>query len=204
MYLTRKASIVIIILLALPFGKASPQSAPTDPSSVDLDQIGRDYNENAVAADLRYKGKFLTLAGKVVSVQDDRFYKGMVGRIELESRIYTNGNSWYCSFDTNQANAISQVRKGQIVILKGQFVRFLNFYHCAVVSAVDPPTEPEPPDGVPIDFRFFDSVTTTTRADAAGRPISTQTKNLCINGRGVVTSIVPSTVSGDTPAVRTI
>lgn len=200
----KKLGYSLLALTLLLCGKVSPQSVPTIPPSADLDQIGKDYSENAVAADLRYKGKILTVTGKVRSIQNESFYKGMVGRIELESRTYTNGNSWYCSFDTDRTKEIAKVHNGQIVVLKGQFVRFLNFYHCAVVSVADPPAEPDPPDGVPIDFSFFDSITTTTRADAAGRPISTQTKNLCIKGRGVVTSIAPSNVSGNTPAVRTI
>lgn len=73
----------------------SAQSVPNN-SPLDLDQIGKEYGKNAVNADLLYKGKVLTVRGKVVSIGNGSVYKGTVGSVRFKSYIVNGGNSWSC------------------------------------------------------------------------------------------------------------
>jgi TonB family protein len=111
------------------------QSVPNN-SPLDLDQIGKEYGKNAVNADLLYKGKILTVRGKVVSIGNGSVYKGMVGSVRFKSYIVNGGNSWSCAFDAHRVEDIAKIRKDDFVVFSGQLVSFLNFHHCTLISDV--------------------------------------------------------------------
>ncbi len=88
-----------------------------------LTQIGNDYGDNPVNAALVYRGKFLTVRGTVESI---------AGIIQFEGD--PRANTWNCAYDRDSIAEIAKVRKGDVVVLRGQLVSFLNFHHCAVIS----------------------------------------------------------------------
>lgn len=92
---------------------AAPVTSPDGVLSVGAVRLWRDYDENEVAADARYKGKRLSVTGTLVSVERD--YEG---RPVLH---LMGGNPIFMTMATlNKADlpAAAQLRKGDQVVVR--------------------------------------------------------------------------------------
>lgn len=90
--------------------KAVPQVVVTSAN------ISKEYSENEVAADAKYKGKLIEISGKVYSIDNGLFDNEII--IRLSDGKYDLNNSWCYMKESEREKAIS-LKKGQQVTLIG-------------------------------------------------------------------------------------
>jgi hypothetical protein len=83
------------------------------PTSVTIDEVGKDYDESPRQADERYKDKILEVSGIVKTVE--RFGLGR-GRIVFKA----GGSLVVCEFSGKELAELSKAREGQAVVIRGR------------------------------------------------------------------------------------
>lgn len=90
--------------------KAVPQVTVTSAT------ISKEYSENEVAADAKYKGKLIEISGKVSSIDNGTFDNEII--IRLSDGKYDINNAWCYMKESEREKAIA-LKKGQQVTLIG-------------------------------------------------------------------------------------
>ncbi len=104
-------------------------SAVPTPTAVSAQQLIGDYAANELAADLKYKGKWVVISGGTVDEvrSFNRYGAGEYGtsveqnalRLERRSGDYTSPRL-YCFFDKDKIGQFATVKKGDAVTLEGR------------------------------------------------------------------------------------
>ncbi len=79
--------------------------------------LSKEYSENEVAADQKYKGKLVEISGKITSVDNDTFDDGMI--VRLSDGKYDVNNAW-CYMKESERDKVLAFKKGQQVTLIGK------------------------------------------------------------------------------------
>lgn len=79
--------------------------------------ISKEYSENEVSADVKYKGKLIEISGKVASVDNGTFDNEMIVRIS--DGKYDINNTW-CYMKESEREKVLAFKKGQQVVLIGK------------------------------------------------------------------------------------
>ena len=86
------------------------------PISVTSASIFKEYSENEVAADAKYKGKLIEISGKVVSVDNGTFDDEII--VRLSDGQYDFSGPW-CYMKESERDKVLALKKGQQVVLIG-------------------------------------------------------------------------------------
>ena len=78
--------------------------------------LSKDYSENEVAADAKYKGKLIEVSGKVTGVDNGLVDNEMI--VKLSDGQYDIAGPW-CYMKDNEKDKVLQFKKGQQVTLIG-------------------------------------------------------------------------------------
>lgn len=115
--------VLIVVGLACGDGKSDttqkPAADPNEkPIEVKAPDLTKEYNENELAADGKYKGKLLSVSGKVSEIAETF---GTIS-VDLEGHKESGINllSVKCSFDDSQKEAVSKLKKGQQATVIGR------------------------------------------------------------------------------------
>lgn len=95
-----------------------PSSNSTNSSSLTVSQLLDDYKKDSSAADKKYKGKTISVTGKVEVSDKDKKGNWMIAFMRPGSTAPKDGMV-ICSFDKSQESRVSSVKKGDIVTLQG-------------------------------------------------------------------------------------
>jgi hypothetical protein len=87
-------------------------AAPEQLTTVTASQLARDYEENTVAADQKYKGKKFIVTGTVSDINTD-----IMGRPYVTLRGTNEFMAPHFSFDKSAGNQLAKLRKGVKVTL---------------------------------------------------------------------------------------
>lgn len=79
--------------------------------------LSKEYSENEVAADQKYKDKLVEISGKITSVDNDTFDDGMI--VRLSDGKYDVNNAW-CYMKESERDKVLAFKKGQQVTLIGK------------------------------------------------------------------------------------
>lgn len=109
---------LLLAVFALACGPSKPVTPPPPPVAVDLGELSDAYHANPVAADERYKGRILTVSGRIADIVDD-------GKYLFAELPTTHGNVLRCFFrDEAGRAAIAELRKGEAATLSGENAGF--------------------------------------------------------------------------------
>jgi hypothetical protein len=98
------------------------------------DTIVQDYTDNAIAADVKYKGKELTIEGTIADFGIDdsdgtpAIYLGSGGILEAV----------HCMFPKSAINQLSKLKKGQQLRIKGILLGFSIVPHLKKAKIINP------------------------------------------------------------------
>jgi hypothetical protein len=121
---SRRRRIVAPALFALVAAGCGGEAAPSEPElEVEAKQLVRAYRENEVAADYRYRGKFVRIKGKVSDISKGPF-GGLV--VTLAGPLLSFGDV-ECKFDDSHEAALAKLRPGDWIHVIGRVEgRFAN------------------------------------------------------------------------------
>lgn len=111
------AAVLIYLVLGCS-GKAS-NTAATAPASdakpiaVDAKVLTKEYDTNDLAADGKFKGKLLAVSGKIESIAET------MGNVTVHVEGHNVVLDVICSFEADQRDAVSKLKKGQATTLIG-------------------------------------------------------------------------------------
>lgn len=93
------------------------ESAPAVPNVIVTSaNISKEYSENEVAADAKYKGKTIEMSGKVTSIDNGISDNEMI--VRLSDGQYDINNAW-CYMNEGERDKVLALKKGQQVTLIG-------------------------------------------------------------------------------------
>ncbi len=79
--------------------------------------LSKEYSENEVSADAKYKGKLIEISGKMTSVDNGTFDNEMI--VRLSDGKYDMNNAW-CYMKESEREKVLTLKKGQQVTLIGK------------------------------------------------------------------------------------
>jgi hypothetical protein len=136
------AFIVLISVIVGISGGGEPSSLPNGteitPITVNAEQLCQAYDANQVAADALYKNKILKVSGVVDDIGRD-----WLGYAEVELRgaeYSTRRYTVQCTFSTQNEYLVTQLSKGQSVIIQGtcdgreMFLYAVSLKNCTIVK----------------------------------------------------------------------
>lgn len=116
-------TIVLLLFIGLACGgSATKPTQAVDPNEkpidVKADALTKEYDQNELSADGKYKGKLLSVSGKVTDIAETF---GTIS-VDLEGHKESGINllSIKCSFADSQKDAVSKLKKGQQATLIGR------------------------------------------------------------------------------------
>jgi hypothetical protein len=113
----RKCLVAVVITLQ---GCGDVPSGPV--LDVEAKRLVKDYEENEVGADERYKGKVVRIKGEV-----DEISKGVFGGLSVTLNGPFLGGDVVCKFDDSEKAALAKLQPGDKVAIIGRVSgRFLN------------------------------------------------------------------------------
>lgn len=90
-------------------------AAPTEkPIAVQAKALTKEYDENELAADAKYKDKMLAVSGKVSNIAET------MGNVTVQLEGYNIAKNVMCSFDEAEKANVAKLKKGQQVTLIGK------------------------------------------------------------------------------------
>jgi hypothetical protein len=92
---------------------AEPVVSPDGSVTVGAVRLWREYHENEVAADGRYKGKPLRVAGTLASIERDPFGKPVLNLVSGNPIFLT-----MATLDSSYTQAAARLRKGDQVVVR--------------------------------------------------------------------------------------
>lgn len=113
------AALVILVIIAIACAKidqpTEPEKSATDepPIPVTAKILTTEYDENELAADGKYKGKRLAVAGKITNIAET--FGSLTVSLEGHDRLQTV----MCSFEEAEKASLASLKKGQNVTLIG-------------------------------------------------------------------------------------
>ena len=113
------AAIGLFSLFAIASVDEEPESTPAEMKaakaelSVTARTIAYDYNENEVAANLKYENKIIQVSGSIEDISKD------FGQYSI-SLVGSNYKGVLCSFNGNVAEQLAALRSGQMITIKGR------------------------------------------------------------------------------------
>jgi hypothetical protein len=116
--------------------KPDPKSAP--PIPITAEDLRKEYDENVIGADGKYKGKTLEVTGKFLRVTKDKPGKATV---ELEADL---GSEIECDFSVGEQASLGRLVAGDMLVIRGACrgkpdgVVTLN--NCTLVKKLDKPS----------------------------------------------------------------
>ena len=108
-------SLIALTIVIVCAGCDSPPPDRTPSARIDASTLFSEYSNNEVAADSKYKGKYVAVTGIVEDIGKD-----------LASTIYItlDANSWpltvQCLFDDKHASSVAYISKGRTVTIVGK------------------------------------------------------------------------------------
>lgn len=110
--------IIFGILMALGCGGSTAES-PTpvnpaeEPIAVDAKALTKQYDENELAADQKYKGKLLAVSGKISDIAET------LGSVTVSLEGHEILQTVMCSFEASEKPKVAALKKGSKVTLVG-------------------------------------------------------------------------------------
>ena len=101
----------------------TPEEKPATPEpltpqvTITSADISTEYAENEVAADAKYKGKIVEIAGKIVGIDNGSFDNSMI--VKLSDGQYDINTPW-CYMKESEKSKVLEFKKGQQVTLIGK------------------------------------------------------------------------------------
>lgn len=92
---------------------SAPASSTEKPIQVQAKALTKEYDDNELAADQKYKGKTLEVSGKVSNIAET------LGQITAQLEGHTFTKSVMCSFDASEKDNVMKLKKGQIAVFVG-------------------------------------------------------------------------------------
>ena len=93
---------------------ANTTTAPTEkPIAVQARVMTKDYDENELAADGKYKGKTIAVSGKVENIAET------MGNVTVSLAGHDMVKSVMCSFEESEKTNVAKLKKGQQATLVG-------------------------------------------------------------------------------------
>ena len=112
---------------------AGPVANPDGSVTVGSVRLWRDYQENEVAADGRYKGKPLRVAGTLASIERDPFGKPVLNLVSGNPIFLT-----MATLDSSYTPAAARLRKGDQVVVRcvgaGVMMRMPQLEKCSLLQ----------------------------------------------------------------------
>jgi hypothetical protein len=103
-----------IVLIGCTASQQKPQPAKVPPIQISTDELFNAYEENAVDADLKYKGKALIVSGTV-----DEITSGETIQVVMPAKRAYGLLGVRCEFDRKYASDIAKLKKGQQIKVQG-------------------------------------------------------------------------------------
>jgi len=98
--------------------QTAPQNvnaAPAEqPTAIQAKTLTKDYDDNELSADGKYKGKLLAVTGKVSNIAET------MGKVTVSLEGHDFVNTVLCSFDDSEREKIAKLKKGQTATLVGR------------------------------------------------------------------------------------
>ncbi len=92
--------------------------APAAPSekliAIQARVLTKEYDDNELVADGKYKGKMLAVSGKIENIAET------LGNVTVSLAGHDMVKSVMCSFDESEKEAVAKLKKGQQITLTGQ------------------------------------------------------------------------------------
>ena len=106
------------ILLTLGCGGSSvespaPAKAAEKPIAIDAKALTKEYDDNELAADGKYKGKLLSVTGKISDISET------FGSVNVSLEGHQLLQTVMCSFEPSEKQKVAALKKGAIVTLIG-------------------------------------------------------------------------------------
>lgn len=120
----------VLMLFTLSFVSANAVAA----SVLSADEIVQDYADNAIAADVKYKGKQLTIEGTITDFGID----DSDGIPEVYLGSGTILEAVHCTFPKSAIDQLSKLKKGQQLRIKGILLGFSIVPHLKNAKIVNP------------------------------------------------------------------
>ena len=92
---------------------AAPAASVEKPIALQAKALTKEYDDNELAADGKYKGKQLAVTGKIANIAET------LGKISVSLEGHNIVKSVICSFDDAERDAVMKLKKGQTVTLTG-------------------------------------------------------------------------------------
>lgn len=90
-------------------------NAPTEkPIAVQAKALTKEYDDNELAADAKYKDKMLAVSGKVSNIAET------MGNVTVQLEGHNIAKNVMCSFDEAEKANVAKLKKGQQVTLSGK------------------------------------------------------------------------------------
>ena len=98
----------------VPANTTAASAAPTEkPIAVQARVMTKDYDENELAADGKYKGKTIAVSGKVENIAET------MGNVTVSLAGHDMVKSVMCSFEESEKTNVAKLKKGQQATLVG-------------------------------------------------------------------------------------
>ncbi|MCY7345065.1 MAG: OB-fold putative lipoprotein [Pyrinomonadaceae bacterium] len=98
----------------VPANTTAAPAAPTEkPIVVQARVMTKDYDENELAADGKYKGKMITVSGKIENIAET------MGNVTVSLAGHDMVKSVMCSFEESEKTNVAKLKKGQQATLVG-------------------------------------------------------------------------------------
>jgi hypothetical protein len=113
---------LLTLLLGLLGCQARPAPKPSAPSApaltVKAGDLLKDYGGNAIAADSKYKGKFIRVTGKFNSAQPVPLY-GYAVQLVAEDAGDLNASMVQCFLEESAKEEVGKFQQGQMIAMQG-------------------------------------------------------------------------------------
>lgn len=124
-------NLVILLCALLWCGVAT--ASETTKQTLSAKQLVAEYESNELAADMKYKGKEITIDGEIVDISTDDEGTPLVF---VGTKYITD--SVDCRFPKSAINQLSKLHKGQWITIKGTVLGFSIVPHLKNSSIVSP------------------------------------------------------------------
>jgi hypothetical protein len=91
----------------------TPAKAAVDPVAVDAKVLTKEYDDNELAADGKYKGKLLAVSGKISDIAET------FGSVTVSLEGHAIMQTVMCSFESSEKPKVAALKKGAQVTLIG-------------------------------------------------------------------------------------
>jgi hypothetical protein len=92
---------------------ATATAQPEKPVAVQAKALTKEYDDNELAADGKYKDKLLAVSGKVDSIAET------FGQVSVQLEGHNRVITVMCSFQDSERDAVSKLKKSQLATLVG-------------------------------------------------------------------------------------